>query len=96
MTNDHFNQKAEEHVKLLKLYTPILARVHGPNHPELAEVNELVKSLTDKIEKKDAELTEEFGKLREVSGNYEVPSDGCETYEAVYTMLSELDEAYSN
>lgn len=94
MTHE-FKEKTESHVKLLKQYTPILARVHGPNHPELAEVNELVKSLTDKIGKKDADLSEEFGKLREVSSNYEVPSDGCETYEAVYTMLSELDEAFS-
>lgn len=40
------------------------------------------------------DLTEEFIKLRAVSNNYTVPDDVCESYEAVYKMLAEVDEAY--
>jgi len=32
--------------------------------------------------------------LRETTNNYTVPDDVCESYEAVYNMLSELDKAY--
>ena len=38
-------------------------------------------------------MDNEFKQLREITDNYTVPSDVCETYEAVYNMLSELDEA---
>ena len=40
------------------------------------------------------ELNEEFAKLREVTDNYTVPGGVCESYEAVYNMLAELDKAY--
>ncbi|NLM40178.1 MAG: iron-sulfur cluster repair di-iron protein, ric, partial [Firmicutes bacterium] len=40
------------------------------------------------------ELDAEFEKLRQITGNYTVPGDVCETYEAVYNMLAELDKAY--
>jgi iron-sulfur cluster repair protein YtfE (RIC family) len=40
------------------------------------------------------ELNEEFAKLREITNNYTVPDDVCESYEAVYNMLAELDKAY--
>ena len=35
-----------------------------------------------------------FVKLREITDNYTVPGDVCESYEAVYNMLAELDKAY--
>ncbi|HFI0330555.1 TPA: hypothetical protein ACGOU0_000971 [Streptococcus suis] len=44
------------------------------------------------VEKPD--LKEEFVKLREITDNYTVPGDVCESYEAVYNMLAELDKAY--
>ena len=40
------------------------------------------------------DLTEEFARLRVITDHYTVPSDVCESYEAVYRMLAELDEAY--
>ena len=45
------------------------------------------------MEKQKA-LKEEFVKLREITDNYTVPGDVCESYEAVYNMLAELDKAY--
>ena len=40
------------------------------------------------------DLSQEFARLREITGGYTVPGDVCETYEAVYNMLAELDRAY--
>jgi regulator of cell morphogenesis and NO signaling len=36
----------------------------------------------------------EFARLREITDDYTVPGDVCETYEAVYGMLADLDKAY--
>lgn len=41
-------------------------------------------------------LDNEFKQLREITDNYTVPGDVCESYEAVYNMLSELDDAYKS
>ena len=39
-------------------------------------------------------LSEEFKELRDITDNYTIPEGTCETFEAVYNMLSELDQAY--
>ena len=39
-------------------------------------------------------LDTEILKLREITNNYEVPGDVCESYEAVYVMLKEIDDTY--
>lgn len=83
-----------EVLKQLDFYVPIVARVHGEHHPEFHEVKELYVSLSDKI-RSDQDLREELTRLREVTSGYLVPDDVCETYEAVYQMLSEIDHEYS-
>ena len=40
-------------------------------------------------------LEEEFKELRRITDNYTIPEGTCESFEAVYNMLSELDEAYN-
>ena len=98
MMNKHvFNAAMAEHFQTLGQYVPIVARVHGKNHPEFHDVHKLFDALAKKIKEAGAEapeLNEEFAKLREVTNNYTVPSDVCESYEAVYNMLEELDKAY--
>ena len=47
-----------------------------------------------KAESEKPELENEFKQLREITDNYTVPGDVCESYEAVYNMLSEVDKAY--
>ncbi|MGI6225963.1 MAG: iron-sulfur cluster repair di-iron protein, ric [Peptococcales bacterium] len=92
-----FNQAIENHFKTLEQYVPIVARVHGGTHPEFHEVHKLFDTINKKIKKAGAEkpeLNEEFAKLREITNNYTVPSDVCESYEAVYNMLAEVDKAY--
>lgn len=93
-----FIQVRDKNMKLLDQYVPIVARVHGKNHSEFYEIQKVFVTLHKKIKEsslKHPELMEEFIKLREITDNYKVPNDVCESYEAVYKMLSELDEAYS-
>ena len=92
-----FNEAKATHMKTLKQYVPIVARVHGQNHPEFHEVHKLFDAINQKIKdagSKRPELNEEFDKLREITSNYTIPDDVCESYEAVYTMLAELDKTY--
>lgn len=98
MTNQSiFNQAKEKHIKMLEQYVPVVARVHGGSHPEFYEVQKAFDSMDAKIIEAGSskpELNEEFTKLREVTSNYSLPEDICESYEAVYNMLAELDKAY--
>lgn len=92
-----FNEVRENNLKTLEQYVPIVARVHGDNHPEFHEVRELFDIINRKCKEAGSErpeIDEELARLREVTNNYTVPSDVCESYEAVYNMLAEVDQAY--
>jgi len=94
-----FMKAKEKHFDRLNQFTPIVDRVHGDNHPEFHEVKELWQSIYNKTELSDSEkpsLEAEFQRLREVTDNYTVPEDVCESYEAVYNMLEEVDTAYQS
>ncbi len=54
------------------------------------EINEKVR----KAELEKPNLDNEFKQLRQITDNYTVPGDVCESYEAVYNMLEEIDKAY--
>jgi len=92
-----FNQVKQKYLKTLAQYVPVVARVHGGSHPEFHEVRKIYDELAKKIKDAGAEkldLAAEFISLRKITDNYTVPSDVCESYEAVYNMLAELDKAY--
>ena len=92
-----FTEEKEKHFDRLAQFTPIVDRVHGDNHPEFHEVKELWDSIYEKTNtagSEKPELEAEFKQLREVTNNYTVPNDVCESYEAVYNMLEEVDTAY--
>ena len=79
------------------MFVPIVDRVHGEHHPEFHEVRRLFDLVNKKIKEAGTnkpELGDELRQLREVTDNYTVPDDVCESYEAVYMMLADLDEAY--
>lgn len=86
----------EQHIERLSLYIPIVVRVHGQSHPEFYKVCSLFEEISKKVKKhsNDLDLVREFNELRVSTNNFEVPDGVCETYEAVYTMLEELDKAY--
>lgn len=94
MTSQAFNDAAAKHMETLKMYVPIVARVHGREHPEFHDVHRLFNELEKKMGAENLELAREFEELRRVTDGYTVPGDVCESYEAVYNMLSELDSAY--
>lgn len=89
---------AEKSLKMLKEYVPIVARVHGQHHPEFYEVKIIFDEITTKINLDNISLSlhDDFTKLRKLTNNYQIPNDVCETYELVYVMLSELDQAYTS
>ncbi|GAB3799432.1 hypothetical protein [Virgibacillus kimchii] len=92
-----FSEVVNEHFPILEQYTPVLVRVHGRNHPELAQVRDLFEEINAKVKEigaDQAELSEEFQELRKVTNNYEVPSDGCGTYLETYQGLEAADKAY--
>ncbi len=94
-----FNEVKKTLFPTLERFVPVVARVHGEHHPEFHEVHKLFDSINEKIKEaglEKPELNDEFIKLREITSNYTVPGDVCESYEAVYNMLAEVDEAYKN
>lgn len=93
-----FKQAKENNFKRLEQYVPIVGRVHGDNHPEFHEVRKVFEDIIRKSKEagvEKPELNEEFSQLRQITDNYKVPGDVCESYEAVYNMLEEVDKAYS-
>lgn len=96
MENHQFNQEHAVYLERLKQYVPVVSRVHGKSHPEFYDVEKIWKELEPKLTSNvDHELAlEDFAKLREITRDYTVPGDVCETYEAVYKMLEELDHTY--
>lgn len=92
-----FSEVTKNQFSTLKQYVPVVAKVHGNTHPEFHEVRKLFDAIKQKTEEAGSnkpELHEEFTKLREITGNYRVPDDVCESYEAVYSLLAEMDAAY--
>ncbi|NLP35944.1 MAG: iron-sulfur cluster repair di-iron protein, ric [Clostridiales bacterium] len=93
-----YKEAKERNFKKLEQYIPIVDRVHGKSHPEFHDVRRVFDCINHKTKEAGAdkpELDNEFKQLREITANYTVPGDVCESYEAVYKMLAEVDEAYS-
>ncbi len=74
-------------------FTPILVRVHGAHHPELTQVHDLTQSIADTLDPE--QITALFAQLRRVTGDYEVPADGCEAFAATYQALRKADESHA-
>lgn len=92
-----FRNVQKEHLETLAQYVPVVARVHGRNHPEFHQVRAVYDRMADKIAAAGSDtpaLEEEFASLRSITKDYTVPEDVCESYRAVYQMLRELDSAY--
>ena len=71
-----FDQVRGSYLKTLEQYVPIVARVHGNNHPEFHAVHAVFDVLVGKMRNTGAEsplLLDEFAKLREITHDYRVP-----------------------
>ncbi len=94
-----FEEAKEKYFQTLEQYVPVVSRVHGDKHPEFHEVHHLFDTINAKTKEAGCnkpDLNEEFAKLRYITQDYTVPGDVCESYEAVYTMLAEIDKAYND
>ena len=90
-----FNEVAKKVLPILTQYVPVVDRVHGDHHPEFHEVRRLYNSLAKKVKESEIpDITFELKQLRKTTNDFEIPSDVCETFEAVYNMLKELSDAY--
>ncbi len=92
-----FNEAVEQNLGRLEQYVPVVARVNGGSHPEFHDVKKIFDEVNVKIKNTGAgkpDLDNEFKELRQITDNYTVPGDVCESYEAVYNMLEEVDKAY--
>ena len=96
MSKSLFAAAVQKNAKVLELYVPIVDRVHGEHHPEFHEVRALYETMKEqlKADPESAQLEDVFSRLRDVTDNYTVPGDTCESYEAVYNMLADLDQAW--
>lgn len=92
-----FQEVTKKVFPILVKYVPVVDRVHGDHHPEFHEVRQIFETIINKTKASaplSPELDQEFTRLRELSSNYAIPADVCETYEAVYMMLKEVNDAY--
>ncbi|WP_154443068.1 iron-sulfur cluster repair di-iron protein, ric [Tissierella pigra] len=92
-----FSEVVDQNLGRLEQYVPVVAKVHGGTHPEFHDVKKLFDKISEKIKNIKSEkpnLDNELKQLREITKNYTVPDDVCESYESVYNMLEELDKSY--
>lgn len=93
----NFKDETKTNLKRLEQFVPVVDRVHGAHHPEFHDVKRVFEEINEKIKatsKDKPNLDNEFKELREITDNYTVPGDVCESYEAVFKMLSLVEEAY--
>ena len=90
-----FKEAVEKNFGILDQYVPIVAKVHGGTHPEFHIVKKLYDEINEKVKmSENPDLDNEFSEIRRITDNYTIPLDVCESYEAVYKMLEEVDLAY--
>lgn len=96
MSKNLFDASVQKNWKILELYVPIVDRVHGEHHPEFHEVRALYEAMKEQLKagEESTQLEDVFSRLRTVTDDYTVPGDTCESYEAVYNMLADLDQAW--
>lgn len=69
----------------------LVARVHGPNHPHLAEVKTLFHEVNNQLQAAPAQhqddVRSKLARIRELSNDFQTPSDGCEGYQMMDASL---------
>jgi iron-sulfur cluster repair protein YtfE (RIC family) len=87
----------QESFKTLNLFLPRVKKIHGAEHPELTEVeqvtNELQAVLEDGMD--TSRTTALLERLRNLTKNYAIPSDACPAYKNAYKALSQIDAILS-
>ena len=70
----------------------LVARVHGPNHPHLAEVKSLFHEVNNQLQApQQDEVRSKLARIRELSNDFQTPSDGCEGYRMMDASLADYE-----
>lgn len=80
----------------LAMYTGAIAKVHSRLHPEVHEVKALYEDILSEVkqDEKSAGLRKAFDRLVELTNNFEIPADTCETFAAVYQDLATANQLF--
>lgn len=77
----------------------LVARVHGPTHPHLAEVRSLFHEVNAHYPElpatapEQAEIRAKLTRIRELSDDFRTPADGCEGYRMMDANLAAYEES---
>lgn len=79
----------------LNMYTGAIAKVHSRLHPEVHEVKALYDQILEALKQDETDaLSPAFDRLRSVTDGFKIPSDTCQTFEAVYHDLEKADQLH--
>ena len=70
---------------------PIIKKVHADTHPELAEVLRLYLEMMQE-EKPLAEKQALATQLQDMTQEFAIPEDACETFEKTYLLLGDITD----
>ena len=90
-------KSVQESFKTLNMFLPRVKKVHGTEHPELIEVEQVADELQAVLEDgmDTIKITALLEKLRSLTKNYAIPSDACPAYKNAYKALSQIDATLS-
>ena len=79
----------------LNTLLPVVQRVHGEAHPELADVGRLFTTLRERLEAGASaeEACPLMDQIRGLTKDYTVPADACPAFRKTYAALSRVDES---
>lgn len=71
----------------------LVARVHGPNHPHLGEVKALFHEINNRLQASQQDgIRGKLARIRELSNDFQTPSDGCEGYRMMDASLADYEQ----
>lgn len=90
-------KSVQKSFKTLNMFLPRVKKIHGAEHPELIEVEQVAAELQAALENgmDTGKTTALLERLRNLTKNYAIPSDACPAYKNAYKALSQIDEILS-
>jgi iron-sulfur cluster repair protein YtfE (RIC family) len=90
-------KSVQKSFKTLNMFLPRVKKIHGVEHPELIEVEQVAAELQAILEDgmDTGRTTALLERLRNLTKNYAIPSDACPAYKNAYKALSQIDEILS-
>ncbi len=78
---------SQNELEQLKFFSEKVAQVHGPEHREYVELNEIVQKIDlDNLENTDFDI------IKSLANNYEIPAWACNAQTTLLRLLKKLEE----